>query len=516
VNNVLIHPTKPTTIKRKNLLGNKSLGVDFRWIDEGHGQGRITNGSETVAEFYSCPDSMQTPLRKSIRPVSLHNVRFSPGGESLIGKNEHCGPICLSWRKALVYQMEIADFSVDQSDPNRLVIRLRMRDVGLRADQPGVGSYRAGNLEELTELVVGYEAASRGYYFDIETQVRVLPERLDFVLAHCPGGGGLEFGDLLPYRANDQFPPLGEKRYTHLVYLSEEGKLLNRPQNKHLGPDKNGIRFAPNGFLAFAAEDAGNPALQFREGCGHLAESDICWAMYDVHFRLRADKQEALLKDGQSVQMKFRIHALSREQSATMLAESVLDPVYNNGLSRAPAFADDGINRFEPSGLWSVPSDRWFWQASDPCCTWSLESGWNTGGVLKIERPEVERPAAFPGCLWTRLSPFSCAGETRSQWEFHRLPPSLRYRVRAKVRTQDVVGSCYIAFGCARQRISGSSPHVLVKSPLALEGTCGWMDLEVGSPQIPPDDVPLLSLYLVLEGKGECWFDEVAVEVVEP
>ena len=102
----------------------------FHWKTGPDGRQSIYDGEMLVADFYPGPKAMHGIGR----PISLHNLRLIPGGQLAIANGEGCGPLCLSWRKHLIFYMKIDELSVDEKDPKRLKLYVKSHDVGLRND----------------------------------------------------------------------------------------------------------------------------------------------------------------------------------------------------------------------------------------------------------------------------------------------------------------------------------------------------------------------------------------------
>lgn len=411
----------------------------FHWLQPSGTHGFVCDGPEMVAALYAGEAQQHGPAR----PISFHNLRLAPRGPRIIAREEGCGPLCLTWRKHLIFYMSIDELRFDDTDPRCFRLYVRTHDNGLRADQPGAERYAPRSLTEETWLRLTWNAELGSYVFDVRMRLRANPGRSHDVLAHDKRG--LEFADLLPAGANDRFPPHGRKRYTHVVYRAADGRLYSRPQNKHMGPDKVGVRYAPDGMLAFVGEPDADPVIEFTNGTGRHVHSEICWAMYDVHFKLRRSRQTELLRSGAPLEVTYRFYAVRGRQAADWLARSTPDPVLQHTLVRCPVFAGCGLNHFTPATDFRAPSDHWFWQASDSCCSWTASAGPSGQGCLQIVRPTAERPPEFPGEPWTEMFACSTDGSTRSQWEFPRLTGSAAYRVRATVRTTAVHGRVFMA-----------------------------------------------------------------------
>ncbi|HNS33013.1 MAG TPA: hypothetical protein PKN36_08590, partial [bacterium] len=351
----------------------KNYKPDFKWGKDEAGNPCITDNGSIAAKFYGGTDRLPEDKSAALRPVSLHALRLAPGGPAMIDEGETCGPLCLSWRKHLIFNMEVEELKTDDTDPECFKLFVRTMDTALRLDRRDVKNYKPGNIIEETYLELFYDAVLGSYVYDVRTSLKIKPGREEFVLANDLRG--LEFGDILPSGAFDNFPPLGDKKYTHIVYKGADGRLYNRPQNRHLGPDKRNIFYSPDGFLAFVAEKHGNPVVQFLDGSGSLLWSEICWAMYDVHFKCNKDMEIQHIKKGIPLGIRYKLYSVSHREAEHMLASSSPDPVLSHPLVRCPVFSGRETNYFEPSEEYLKPSDKWFWQMSETSCFWDWKTG---------------------------------------------------------------------------------------------------------------------------------------------
>ena len=485
----------------------------FTWNADNPDGPAILDGGVHVASFYGGADELPAPHGKAVRPVSLHNLRLAPNGPIAIREGEHCGPLCLSWRKHLMFNMQVQQLEADDSDPECFRLYVRTIDNAMRKDLAAAADYEPGNMTEESWLELTYDAAQGSYLFDVRTRMTVTPGREQFVLGH--DHRGLEFGDLLPAGAKGAFPPNGDKRFTHVVYAHEDGRTLNRPQNRHLGPDKTGIDYAANGWIAYVAEPGPNPIVEFLDGTGSLVQSELCWSMYDVHFECRRDRVSALLRAGDPIEVAYRLSSITRQRAAALLADSEPDPVLDEAEVPSPPFVQDGVNTFTPSDEYRQPSDCWFWHCSDPSCYWCWDVGHRTPGALAIARHAAEIKPRHPGALWTFIFGYSSDGRTRSQWDYLKLSGRSAYRITAMVRTQEVVGDAFLALQYYRPIGDDTAALPRDSEPIfsaqTLDGSRDWTQLTLETPADMTRPYQLAGLFLALEGAGRCWFDEVAI-----
>ena len=292
----------------------------FHWKAGSQGQKWLYDGEMPVAKFFAGYSRGKT-LKGIGRPISLHGLRLIPGGPLFVADGESCGPLCLSWRKHLIFYMAIEELKVDEEAPERFRLYVKSRDIGLRDDQPDQKSYRPGNVVEEAWLEVTYDPALPSYVFDVRTRMTVQPGREQAMIARDLRG--LEFADLLPAECN---LPLARKKYFDYVYKNRDGTYYRLPHNKNRGPEKQGLLYDRDGTMAFLLERQGNPVVELVGDTGRNSFTEICHAMYDVHFKFSKEKQEELLKAGKPLDAHFRVYAISEEAGREMLDRSVWDP----------------------------------------------------------------------------------------------------------------------------------------------------------------------------------------------
>lgn len=292
----------------------------FHWKTGPGEQKWLYDGEVPVAQFFSGYGG--TVAMKGIgRPVSLHSLRLIPDGPLFIAKNESCGPLCLSWRKHLIFYMKIDELTINEEDPEHFRLYVKTHDVGLRQDQPDQASYQPKNVVEETWLEVTYDPTLPSYVFDVRTRMTVQPGREDAMRARDLRG--LEFADILPAECN---VPLARKRYHYYVYKGRDGVYYRLPHNKNKGPEKQGILYARGGTMAFLQEKQGNPVIELVGDTGENSFSEICHAMYDVHFKFSQTKQDELLASGKPLNVHFRFYSITEEAGRKMLDQSIWDP----------------------------------------------------------------------------------------------------------------------------------------------------------------------------------------------
>lgn len=292
----------------------------FLWKTGPDEQKWLYDGEMPVAQIFAGYGG-SVAMKGIGRPVSLHSLRLIPGGPLFIAKNESCGPLCLSWRKHLIFYMKIDELKINEEDPERFRLYVRTHDVGLREDQPDQASYQPNNVVEETWLEVTYDPTLPSYVFDVKTRMTVRAGREEAMRARDLRG--LEFADILPAECN---VPLARKRYHDYVYKGRDGVYYRLPHNKNKGPEKRGILYTRGGTMAFLLEKQGNPVIELVGDTGENSFTEICHAMYDVHFKFSQTKQNELLSSGKPLDVHFRFYSITEQAGQEMLDQSIWDP----------------------------------------------------------------------------------------------------------------------------------------------------------------------------------------------
>jgi len=469
----------------------------FNWRTMPDGEKWIYDGDMPVAAFYAGTD----PIGGIGRPLALHNARLIPGGPLFIAPREGCGAIHLSWRKHLIYQPKIDEVRADDSDPRTFKLYVKSHDVQLRSDQPRQSAYKPNNVTEESWLELTYDPGLPSYVYDVRTMMTIHPGREKAMFER--DFRGLEFGDILPAGMNANYPPYGDKRYQWYVYKGRDGRLYKLPQNHHVGPEKTNILYAENGFMAMLLEPDYNPVVQLVGESGLRAFSEICAAMYDVHFKFVRDKQMELVDAGKPLEIHWRAYSITEQDGRELLEQAVWDPRLDDPGVRVPLYASDGVNDFEPSDEYMQPTDKWSWQPSDGACSWDWKEGYQSKGSLAISR-QAESGS----------SNWRVARALRELRAFGAGPPFKgRYRVTAMVRTEGVTGRVRLAWQYS-VRGKGVGWDAYETRPVRyseqeLTGTNDWTELVLETP--PMDSAQFATLSLVQEGAGRSWFDNVSI-----
>jgi len=493
------------------MMSSQRYKPNFRWLEQENGEKCIYDGDMLVGRLNEGP-----------YPICFHDLRFIPGGSVFIKRNETMSPLGIAWRNQGVFNMVIDEITADQNDPEQLKLYFKMHDTGLRDYRdPEYNSWQT-SMQQETWLDLTYDGELSSYVFTIKSRLTLKEGRVNG-LAMTGFPNGLEYQDLLPENCFDRFRPHGNKKFQWFVYRDADGHLYKLPHTHHLGQDKTNIRFCEDGILTYVAEKEYNPVVELTGKTGQQTTGHICWWAWDFHFFL-PDVDIASLTPHTPVEVNYKLYSLPLKKAKKILDEALLSPVLNIPEVKSPVYVINGVNQFEPSDDYRKPCDRWFWQSidhisaqyhtekpqrghrrkytlvqnhtDDSHCIWDFKEGYKTPGSLSIHRIE-EKGKSF----WVYNMGYAP----------HPLVSS-RYHVRAIVKTKDVQDKAYLGWRFVEEFPNMPGKWNIRKmqySSKKLKGDNEWQELALETSDA--GGAVIASIFLILEGKGECWFDEVQV-----
>jgi len=452
------------------------------WKADGKGTKRIYDGDTPIAALVEKP-----------RALSLGSVKLVPGGPDFIGPR---GGLWIAWRMDSFFEMVLDKVEADQSDPKRLKLHFAMHDSGLRDHRDPDAKGWTSAIAQDVWLEVSYDAERGSYVYDIRSQTKVRPQREEAFNKRVKEA---EYTDPWPAGVFDR----KNKRWSWFVYTGPDGKLYKFPHNHHFGPTQGVPAFGKDGILAYVVDPQHNPVFQMVGDTGPKTRGLSCWWAWDFHFYLKADAIDRTDMWTKPMRVHYRVFSAPEAVAKVWLDQAKLAPSFEDPLAAVPAFEIGKPNRFEPSDEYRKPSDRWFWQAAEPTCSWDLKTGCEGPGSLSIKRAD---------------------GEGSSQWHFGAMGASYpphpklqgRYRVRAMVRTRDVTGKARLGwrFHVPVKGLSG----VYTQGPMqystrSLSSTNDWTELVLETGET--GGAILANVFLIQDGAGQSWFDDVEITPIQ-
>jgi hypothetical protein len=379
------------------------------------------------------------------------------------------------------------------------------------------------SVESRCQLELTYDDSLASYVYQLSLELEVQPGQEWLVQPQ----GGVEFanpwfrdavGAALPYPGSS--PP----RWAWVLYTGPQGSIVRLPLN-HLDTSPLGqISFpASGGWLGFFNHPDGNPVIEIGPQAALATRAEVCAWGYDVHFILRIPPQETwptfeqqmpgspagapsfeplILPGGQKLSTHYRIYSLSAEEGARRMERSILPSYPPEAIPRLarPAYRAP-LNTFS-DGVWpQEPDPSWFWSPSHASgLAWDKTLGHSDSASLSIHS-QAARLAYWE----VPLGP-----------DFWMAPlPASQQRLSGWVRTENA-GSpgAYLAFRYSNYQVeTGQTPPYEENASLPIVGSQDWTFVELPI-EPPPAGATRAYLRLALNGMGDAWFDDVALEPV--
>lgn len=242
---------------------------------------------------------------------------------------------------------------------------------------------------------------------------------------------------------------------------------------------------------------------------------EICWARFDVHVLLEGAIPPRDSAKDLSLEFAMDFEPIEPGKARHIVGTAAELPWRDAPEYKLPLFSWD--NRFEKM-LTDLPSEQTpshvFWWPCDYDCRRDDTTGYGDRYSLTIDR----RSASNRSSAWSIMS---------WRWPFNeQRTANRRFRLSAMVKTRDCTGSVRLGHYSSLENIGdmyygGSKSHLPDRTPKtngivweyskSLTGTTDWTPLSLEFA------VKHFGSTLMLEqtGAGQCWFDNVMIEVVE-
>lgn len=456
----------------------------FSWRDI-KGEKWIYDGDMPVGALYPGP-----------YPLCFHDLRLVPRGPIFIARNQFMSPLGIAWRNGSVFTTAIDQITADDKDPAHLRLYFKMHDSGLYDFRDKDAKSWQSTFEQETWLDLTYDPKLTSYVFAIRSRLIVRNGR---AAAFASKISKLEYQDLLPDKCFDRFPPTGHKKWRWFVYRGPDGQTYKLPHTHHSGADKVGYRFCEDAIVAFVSEPEYNPVVELLGRTGSQTEGAICFWAWDYHFLLVPEKPLTSLTPQTPLEVNYRVYSVPQSQADALLEQSKLSPVLELPSVKCPAYVIGAANTFDPSDEYRQPSDKWFWETGDGNCFWDWNEGCKGLGSLAIKRNEAGGASSW------RMNFLGAAYAPQ---------PALcgRYRVHAMVKTEQVTGQVRLGWQF-RDPVKGLAGvydfRPMEYSAATLKGSNAWTDLTMETSDTGP--AIWAGLYLIQEGSGQTWFDDIEI-----
>ena len=239
---------------------------------------------------------------------------------------------------------------------------------------------------------------------------------------------------------------------------------------------------------------------------------ELCWYFFDVHMIMYNAVPKRGSQDRFSISFGMDFDPISAQEGAQLVngaterkwreLEEYALPLFTRNNTFDTLISDDIIPSEETA-------NHYIWWASSYDCFRDDTVGYDDNYSASIKRTTASpQPVAWNTYTWGR--PFEKEATTNH-----------RYRISAMVKTQDCTGPVRLAYGGQKNHADlfyGVGTHLTDGTPRediiywqysdALTGTNDWtpISMEVTI------DYYVNSIILEMNGKGQCWFDNVVIE----
>jgi len=394
-------------------------------------------------------------------------------------------------------------------------------------------------LEHNTALVISWSPRWKSYLYDVVTSVTVKK-----------GGrwrtfedgwyDGMEYLDVFPTGIFNQGwdrpepwpnpnPPqcqpwCAPERYRACLYQEAGGAWRQFSLNRLVARWCNRLSLGGEGLFAFANEQAGNPVVQLVGNTLHKSQVSLCHMMYDVHFFLPSCTWAS--KGRHSA--RYRLFAVDTKTAREWQkhAKGIEPNNYDRWRLALPVYAPPGeVSTFDRVIRPDRYDDAYHWLPTDAAGWEAYEIPIDRSGVKFAHSPCEGRDGKGAAMVWSGQG-------GRHGWVSYQHPaqvlPNRRYCLSAWVRTLDLVGLGATIGITANMPIGGRrypDHSYILLSPRRIKGITDWTKLTFDLPCFGDNSGTssdgmfyrhnVVRLWLLQEGRGTTWFDDVLLEPID-
>jgi len=349
---------------------------------------------------------------------------------------------------------------------------------------------------------ISYDSAANSYVAQVEADIEGVRGSI-VELANFYAGG-----------VYDTRPD--HKRHQQTIWSHPDGRLVRWPHHPagYRTPGMNDSegerRIADNGFTGYFADPYTNPVIEFIETSNPLTAATCC-NIYDEHLLMLTDH------DTNCCSVRFRFYSVTEPVARAIVERSELihfgvDPdrpnpidsnvtVNDKDLSRRvnynpqyPVVRFGCVNNFEsmPALDQTVVGCVFFVSGnSDHDIWWANDCGHSGQRSIRLRGND---PEGFTGTRSGGPTPHIDAGQ--------------RYRLSGWIKCEGVTGAARIRFDEIGFYPKDKTAPSHIAGPCS--GTCDWTYVECVFTALPNTEFGWY--YLDLEGAGQAWFDDMALE----
>ncbi|MDP6111790.1 MAG: hypothetical protein QGF00_33155 [Planctomycetota bacterium] len=318
---------------------------------------RKDNGREVFCDGDECF------LQIDLAECCIRYGRLRPGGEVLIGGHGRSDGWRLWWGRSNDYKpVEVESFKIVSLQSPHIQISLAA------VDEDGMCTR--------TDLKAGYSEALESYVYEFDQTLKVAADKPWFGAAsgmyqgieYCNfwPSGAFNHSSCGPVEQPDVEPHLkgyyGPELWQWMVYEEAPGKFCKVPLNRLTRTTAENMRPCDDGIFMLAAEEIGNPTLQFVGDTGGRTFLHLCHAIYDVHVNL---SEIGRIAAGRDLNARYRLFDTAPNVASEILeqAETTREPVpWIERRFVLPRATIPGLNRFDEALDPYQPCDDYYWR----------------------------------------------------------------------------------------------------------------------------------------------------------
>jgi len=439
-------------------------------------------------------------LLLQLRHQQFLRFRFAPGDERWIGTERRPMNLCWSYNDVLDYVIDQVQ-TVRNEDGFSLIVSARQPSVDSRMLHRIDARWDAARKEFVYALDLSLDAsleqwytvsrnASRAYAQDPEARANMTAfnyhiDRISTATRHANNQSDLR------------------NLYDYMVQSPDGAEWTRMPKlpiafTTPFGADHSiaNMRIeAPGEYFGVIDREKGGWIKQVVHSPTPVILG-FCWMYYDIHNMMRDVVPPRHSTDRLELQYVLHFRPIDVEEGLSILADAVEPPWRDSPEYQVPIFTRHNV--FDRLTDGSRDFD-WVWWKSSLDCEWDPDTAYQTGGSVRITRATADPTAWYSWC-WGY------------QYDEERLRGS--YRVRARIKTENLDGKAHIALGqfrggqwLYREEKRGE----WVYSDPVSGTTDGWVEVSIIA------DISDARRMIKLEqiGAGTAWFDEVIIEKIE-
>jgi len=433
------------------------------------------------------------------RTISIHNVKLIPGGKILMGKGPEVWethlPLCCFY---------------PHYRPREVLDNIKIRtansgiSISLQCHAPDEG------LKHEVELLITYDGNIHSY----------IHERKEHLIRHRNASHPYDSSSKLEYfnfylwgldNVDRRYSPDGRRpsKWESVIFESNDRNIYRLPLNHY--PRYNGELYLKNNAICgFFDHPDGNPVIQFLDDLGEKTELGLCQGLWDIHCWMDVNHAKKRDKKTEEYNFHFKIFNCPPKKRETLISKAVIKPLQKDQIKRfACPKLDFHFNTFDEILDPNEYFPGWYWVPFHNV----IKNNWS----MEPSPPDPRIETAVDHCrgrsdihsLRVTNKDFRKAGWLPCTIGAIPVKRGAKYQISAYVKTRDWRGEgVYMAYSLLDN--IDRPIHSMWYSD-TIRGTADWRLLRLDVPEVSGGDwlAKSIAIYLIAEGKGTAWFDDL-------